>query len=78
MDSLFGTNSDTAGTSVTGGGINSGQPAQPGQPSQNGNEGQQQQQHRNFFQKMFGFGKHNNDETTAPATTPQPVPNTPH
>jgi penicillin-binding protein 1B len=78
MDSLFGTNSDTAGTSVTGGGINSGQPAQPGQPSQNGNEGQQQQQHRNFFQKMFGIGKHNNDDNAAPAAPPQPAPNTPH
>ena len=75
MNSLFGTNSDTAGTSVTGGGISSGQPSQPGQPASNGNDGQQQQQHRNFFQKMFGIGKHNDDgNQQPPAQQPQSTP----
>lgn len=75
MDSLFGANSDTAGTSVTGGGINNGQ-----QPAI-GPDGQPvpQQQHRNFFQKMFGLGKHNDDGSQAapqqaPATVPPPQP----
>ena len=73
MDSLFGANSDTAGTSVTGGGINNGQqqpaPGPDGQPAQ----------HRNFFQKMFGIGKHNDDGSQAapqqaPSTVPPPQP----
>lgn len=71
MDSLFGANSDTAGTSVTGGGINTGQ-----QPAL-GPDGQPVQQKRNFFQKMFGLGKHNdedNQQAPPPSTTPSPQP----
>ncbi|SDE84577.1 transglycosylase domain-containing protein [Terriglobus roseus] len=77
MDSLFGTNSDTAGTSVNGGGINNGAQPTNGSQSTVGPDGQPQQ-HRNFFQKMFGLGKHN-DENNQPQQPATPPPsNTPH
>ncbi len=70
MNSLFGSDSSTAGTSVTGGGQSTGQQGQ--QPGVGGNG---DQPHRNIFQKMFGIGKKREDGSTAPpAPEPSPTP----
>lgn len=61
MDKLFGRDSSTAGTDMTGGG------QQP-----DGQQPQQPPPHRNFFQKLFGGGRRENDGSNPP---PPPPPN---
>ncbi len=62
MDRLFGRDSSTAGTDMTGGGQ-----APESRPPERDSEGQP---HRNIFQKMFGLGDHKKDETQPPVVQP--------
>ncbi len=64
MDRLFGTRSDTAGTSFTGGGSEAKRPSD-GEPTPESRD------HRTIFQKMFGIGGRKKDDT-APAAPPPP------
>ena len=64
MGSLFGADSSTADTNMTGGGTNNGSSTNP--------DGSQ---HRNLFQKMFGLGK--KDDGTQPTPTQPAGPSAP-
>ncbi len=63
MDRLFGRDSNTAGTDMTGGGQ-----ATDGKPA-DGNQGGQP--HRNIFQKMFGIGGRKQEDSAPPPSPPR-------
>ncbi|AFL87080.1 membrane carboxypeptidase (penicillin-binding protein) [Terriglobus roseus DSM 18391] len=82
MGSLFGADSSTAGTNMTGGGsgnngINNGNGSN-GYNSAPTNTNPDGTPHRNIFQKMFGLGKRDENNTqptpTQPATPQSPPP----
>ncbi|SEB64793.1 transglycosylase domain-containing protein [Terriglobus roseus] len=77
MGSLFGADSSTAGTNMTGGGSGTNSSGVNGNNG-SGNLNPDGTPHRNIFQKMFGLGKHedNNIQPTPsqPATPQSPPP----
>jgi penicillin-binding protein 1B len=69
MGSLFGADSSTAGTNMTGGGSGSNGVPNGSPNNSGGNLNPDGTPHRNIFQKMFGLGKREE--------SPQPTPNQP-
>ncbi len=65
MDRLFGSGSDTSGTSFNGGGQST-----EARPGENTNPNQPKE-HRNFFQKMFGIGGRKQDAPPSDPPAPQ-------